>query len=179
MQATFHPFPTLHTARLVLRQLVAADAPEIFVHRSDPRMLEFVDIPVATTLEDAQQFIGKINAGIAENASIFWAIALKSNPKLIGTICLWNLSVEKSAAELGYMLHPDFQGQGYMQEALVSTVAYAFDVMEVRLIEAFCQAKNIPSVRLLERNGFVRSGEGDGYLHFAYGIAQYQAETHR
>ena len=167
MITPFHPFPTLHTERLLLRQLVAADAPEIFVHRSDPRMLEFVEIPVAKTLEDASQFIQKIDAAIAEQASIYWVITLKNHPALIGTICLWNLSVETATAEMGHMLHPDFQGQGYMQEALIRVVDYAFEVMRADWITAFPHRNNVRSIRLLERNGFVRSGESEGYVQFA------------
>lgn len=166
MLAQFVPFPTLHTERLELRQLRPEDAPEIFVHRSDPRMLEFAEIVPARTLEDARQHIQKINAGIADGASVFWGITLKNSPALIGTICLWNISVEKSAAELGYMLHPDFQGKGYMQEALVSVVAYGFEIMQANLMEAFSHPKNGPSIRLLERNGFVCTGEVDGYAVF-------------
>ena len=166
MFTQFTPFPTLHTERLELRQLVEADTPELFVHRTDPRMLEFLEIVPAKTFEDVRQLIEKINTNVAEGNSVFWAMCLKNQPKLIGTICLWNLSPETSTAEIGYMLHPDFQGQGYMQEALVSVVAYGFDVMQAGLIEGFVHAKNMPSIRLLERNGFVPGGEKDGYLAF-------------
>lgn len=166
MFTNFDPFPTLHTERLTLRQLVATDAGEIFVLRSDPRMLTFLEIVPARTLEDVRPVMQRINANLADGTAVFWAIALKSSPKLIGTICLWNISVEKSTAELGYMLHPDFQGKGYMQEALVSTVAYGFEVMQASLIEAFSHSGNIASVRLLERNGFVCSGEKEGYSAF-------------
>ena len=166
MRTHFIPFPTLQTERLDLRPLVAEDAPQLFVQRSDPRMLAFVEIVPPGTLEEIGEFIQKINAGVAAGESVFWAVALQNSPELIGTICLWNLSVAQSTAELGYMLHPDFQGQGYMQEALVSVVAYGFDVMQANLIEAFSHPENIPSIRLLERNHFVRTGEVEGYAVF-------------
>lgn len=166
MRTQFVPFPTIYTERLELRQLVEADTPELFVHRTDPRMLEFLEIVPAKTLEEVQQFIRKINASVEDGSSVFWAMSLKNQPALIGTICLWNLSPETSTAEIGYMLHPDFQGQGYMQEALVSVVAYGFDVMQAGLIEGFVHVKNMPSIRLLERNGFKPGEEKNGHIAF-------------
>ncbi len=174
MHTQFIPFPTLHTPRLTLRPLTAEDAPELFVHRSDPRMLEFVDIVPAQTLEEVQQFIRKINANVEDGLSVFWAMSLKDHPALIGTICLWNLSVEKSTAEIGYMLHPDFQGRGYMHEALASVVAYGFEVMKADLIKACSHPKNIASIRLLEKNGFKWTGDIEGYTVYAQSIDQYK-----
>ncbi len=129
-------------------------------------MLEFLDIVPARTLEDVRPVMQRIAANIVDGTSVFWAIALKDSPTLIGTICLWNISVEKSTAEIGYMLHPDFQGRGYMQEALVTVLAYGFEVMQAQLIEGFCHPQHVASIRLLERNGFVRAGEVDGLAAF-------------
>ena len=159
MQTHFVPFPKLYTARLELRALVPTDAPEIFVFRSDLRMLEFIGRAPAKTVEEAEGWMQTV-----EKETTFWGITLKNSPRLIGTICLWNLAPETATAEIGYVLHPDFWGQGIMQEALVSVVAFGFEVMEARIIEAHLQPGNLRSARLVERNGFVLDGEKDGYL---------------
>ncbi len=99
------------TERLQLRQLALSDEHEIYVMRSDPRIIQYLDrAPKPRDLDAARHFIQNINAGVAENRAVYWAITLKNNPALIGTICLWNISPEKSSVELGYSLHPDFQG---------------------------------------------------------------------
>ncbi len=167
MHTHFFPFPTLYTARLQLRALRPTDAPEIFIHRSDPRMLEFVDIVAARELADAEQFIQQIQDGIAAGHWIYWGITLRERSLLIGTICLWHLLPETSTAEIGYMLHPDFQRQGYMQEAIISVINYGFTSMQVRTLVALPQTENIASIRLLERNRFVHSGDKGGYGLFA------------
>src|ERR1700722_1400183 len=101
------PFPTLETERLVLRQLDASDENEIFRLRSDEKVNEFLDRPKANTLDDAKRFIEKIAKGINNNENLYWAITLKNEKKLIGTICLWSFSLEKNSAEIGYELLPD------------------------------------------------------------------------
>lgn len=84
----FTPFTKLATKRLTLRQLNMEDEKEIFVHRSDERILKYIDIPKAETIEDARNFIEKINKGIDENEWVYWEITFKNDSQLIGTICL-------------------------------------------------------------------------------------------
>ncbi len=151
----FTPFPILSTERLTLRQLRIDDKKEILFMRSDEEMLEFIDIPKAETLEDARDYIRMINKGVSENEWIFWGITLQENDqKIIGTICLWNISIDKNKAEIGYVLHPDVQGKGIMQEAAEKVIEYGFKSMELNTIEADLHPKNIKSIKLLERNDF-------------------------
>jgi ribosomal-protein-alanine N-acetyltransferase len=84
----FTPFTKLATKRLTLRQLNMEDEKEIFVHRSDERILKYIDIPKAETIEDARNFIEKINKGIDENEWVYWEITFKNDSQLIDTICL-------------------------------------------------------------------------------------------
>lgn len=90
----FNPFPYLSTDRLHLRQLSRQDENETFILRSDERVLQYIDIPKAKTIDDAREFIDKINTYVLNNESILWAISLKNNTALIGTICFWNIDKE-------------------------------------------------------------------------------------
>src|SRR5579871_6749068 len=118
----FIPFPNLKTERLIFRQLNADDKDEIFKLRSDESVNQFLDRPKANSIDDALQFIDKIDGFIKNGESIMWAIVLKDDPKLIGTICLWNFQNENTEAEIGYELLPEFQGKKIMQEAISASV---------------------------------------------------------
>ena len=85
------PFPRLITDRLVLRQLEMQDDGEIFFLRSDETVNKFLVSPIAKSIQDARDFINKINENIANSESVYWAITVKGNNKLIGTICIWNI----------------------------------------------------------------------------------------
>lgn len=151
----FTPFPNLATKRLNLRQFSTADENEIFFMRSDDDINRHTGIKKATSVEDARQFIHKINALISNNESILWGITLKDADNLIGTICLWNIEPEKNEAEIGYVLLPAFQGKGFMQEAVAKVIEYGFTVMQLRSILADLTAANTKSIQLLEKTGFV------------------------
>ncbi|MBK9731843.1 MAG: GNAT family N-acetyltransferase [Chitinophagaceae bacterium] len=151
----FTPFPALTTERLSLRPLTTDDANEIYIHRSDERILEFLDMPKATSVEDALAFIQRITNHVANNESIFWGIQLINDPYLIGSICLWNIEVAEDKAEVGYVLHPDYQGKGLMQEALAAVIDFGFNHLHLKIIVADLHSGNKKSLQLLQRNGFV------------------------
>jgi ribosomal-protein-alanine N-acetyltransferase len=151
----FKPFPKLFTNRLILRRLILKDENEILFLRSHPKILEFINIRKASSLKDARAYIQMINKGIIKNESILWGMTLQENAKkVIGTICLWNISKEQNRAEIGYVLHPAFQGKGIMQEAVEKVIDYGFKTMNLDTIEADLDPENVRSVRLLERNNF-------------------------
>jgi RimJ/RimL family protein N-acetyltransferase len=150
----FTIFPLLTTQRLVLRQLRINDADEILALRSDKKVNEFLDRPRAINKKDARDFIKKIQKGIKNNECIYWVITLKEKDILTGTICCWNFSFEKSTAEIGYELLPDFQGKGIMQEAISAIIDWGFNKMKLDIITALTKKENKNSIRILIKNNF-------------------------
>ena len=155
MICNFTPFPTLHTQRLILRQLTLHDEQEIFELRTNDAVNRFLNRQKPQSLQDVRQFIQLITDNVQKNETVYWAIALAHDPKLIGTIILWNLKPENDMAELGYELLPQYQGQGLMQEALTSVIGYGFTNMQLKTIEAGVHIHNNSSIKLLEKNHFI------------------------
>jgi RimJ/RimL family protein N-acetyltransferase len=154
--------PELHSLRLKLRSLEDKDLTALYALRSSEQVNRYLDRPPARSLEDVQAFISKIRDGIAGNQSFYWAITLKNQPGLIGAICIWNISVDIKTAELGYELHPDHQGKGYMQEAITLVISFAFDGIGLSVLEAHSHKDNRASTKLLLKNGFeLETGKND------------------
>ncbi|GGX14670.1 GNAT family N-acetyltransferase [Aquimarina muelleri] len=150
----FIPFPNLQTDRLLLRQLKKEDANSILFLRSDAIVNKYVKRPKTDTVQDAIDFINKINNGIIEHDWIFWGITINGNPDLIGTICLWNFSEDQKIAEIGYDLHPEFHKKGIMNEALNSILNYGYKSLNLEIVEAYTHKNNEASKNLLFNNGF-------------------------
>ncbi len=156
LQLNFNPFPELSTERLVLREISPADANEIFQLRSDKNVMQFLDRPLAQSMDDAIALIKKIAGGHNENENITWAITLQKLPKLIGTIGFWRIDKENYRAEIGYLLHPGEQGKGLMQEAIAVVLKYGFETMKLHSVEANVNPANNASIKLLEKNNFTK-----------------------
>jgi ribosomal-protein-alanine N-acetyltransferase len=145
----------LHTSRLLLRPLQETDEDFIYSLRSNEQVNRFIDRAPAKNIEDAKTFIKKISEAVAEYRSYYWGIILRETNTMIGTICVWNFSDDRKSAELGYELHPDFQGSGYMDEAMKEVIGFVFRSGLARL-EAQTHKDNVASTKLLLKNGFVR-----------------------
>lgn len=152
----FTPFPTLTTNRLVLRQITVEDAPELFFQRTDERVMKYIERPRPKDINDTITFINTISDLRDKNEIITWGIALKENPKLIGTVVYLNFKKEHYRAEFGYALHPDYWRKGIMDEVAKAVIDYGFNVMKLHSIEANINPENIASQKLLEKHKFVR-----------------------
>lgn len=151
-------FPEIKTERLSLRKIEELDCDNILFLRSDVTVNKFIERPEnrkTRNKTDAIKFIKEINEAFDKNKSISWGITLKNNPKVIGTICLWNFSENKKTAEVGYDLDPEYQRIGIMNEALNSIIDFGFNKLKLDTIEAFTHKENENSKKLLEKNEFV------------------------
>jgi len=152
-------FPKLTTDRLILRKATKADGNEILFLRSDQSVNKYINRPPTKNLKEAEDFMEKIENGIQKGQNINWNITLKNDPKMIGTICLWNFSEDQKIGEVGYDLHPQFHGKGIMSEALKCVVNFGFQKLNLEKIEAYTHRENESSKRLLENNNFTLVSE--------------------
>lgn len=154
LSVNFDPFPVLTTNRLLLRRVESSDVNEILFLRSDERVLKFLNRLPAHSLSEASEFIQSLKKFEENNNAITWAVTLKDERQLIGTICFWNIQKEHYRAEIGYVLHPDFQGKGIMKEAVTEVLKFGLVTMKLHSVEAIVDPRNASSIKLLEKNGF-------------------------
>ena len=156
LSPNFNPFPDLHTERLALRRITQEDAGDFLVLRSDKNVMQYIGRPLAVTVNDALELINVIEDLLANNNGITWGITLRDKNVLVGTIGLWKLMKEHYRAEIGYLLNPALQGKGIMQEAIRPVLDYGFKNIGLHSIEANVSPDNKASIKLLERNHFIR-----------------------
>lgn len=152
----FLPFQNIETPRLLLRRVNANDVDEIMALRGNPETMRYIPRPLVKTIEDAMEHLAMIDAKIESNEGINWGITLKGNSKLLGIIGHYRIQPQNYRAEIGYMLLPEFHGQGIASEAVKATVAYGFEVLQLHSIEAVIDPDNIASEIVLQKNGFVK-----------------------
>ena len=150
----FQSFPELRSSRLLLRNLNSNDRKMMFFLRSDKKVNAFIKREGAKKIDDAIDFMNMIQKGFEDGDNINWAICRKEDEKMIGSVCLWNFSEDLKTAEAGYSLHPEYQNQGIMHEALSSVIEFGFGILNFEHIVAYTHYANQNSIKLLEKNGF-------------------------
>ena len=130
------------------------DYEDLYKIRFHPEVLKHIKRDIVKDKLEMKTFISERLEAVKNNNLCFWGISKINNPKLIGTICLWNFNESKTVAEVGYELHPEFHGKGLMSEAMKTVLNFGFSTLNIKSIEAFTSKHNKSSKSLLNKFGF-------------------------
>lgn len=149
----------IETNRLILKEIDESHADDILNIRSNEVINQFVKRTPPKTNYDALDFILTIKKRTRNNETFFWGISQKDQPNLIGTICLWKFSNDRTEAEVGYELLPEFHRKGIMSEALAAVLNFGFNKLNLHEIVAMTNKFNENSKGLLLKHDFVLQQE--------------------
>lgn len=158
LQIDLSIFPILKTDRLTLRRLDLNDLKPMYTMCTHPEVMKYIPVSLTQSEEDVKEYIHSIDKRMDSKECINWVITLKETGEMIGTIGFYRMKLEHYRAETGYMTLPQFNGKGYVTEALAATINYAFSTMKLHSIEALVNPENIGSIKVLEKCGFKKEG---------------------
>ena len=101
-----------------------------------------------------------------------WYLVLRNNEgkpeTLVGTCGYKGKPLPDGTVEIGYSILAEYQRKGYATEAAKALIDRAFSYPEVNRVIAETFPELLPSIRVLEKNGFVLIGTGSdpGVIHF-------------
>jgi RimJ/RimL family protein N-acetyltransferase len=150
-------FP-LATKRLLLRPFVADDLDAVHDMQSREEVTRYLNWGPMSRDEARVMLerISKLTGFDGEGEGLRLAGVTTDDGMLIGDFSLWRISREHNTGEIGFVLHPDRQGKGYAQEAMTVLLGIGFDRAGFHRIVGRCDARNLPSARLMERLGMRR-----------------------
>jgi len=149
---------TLSTPRLCLRPLRLGDAQALFAIHGDARVVRYWSTQPWTSLDQARALIDADLKALPVGEYVRLALELRATGDVIGTCSLFHLAPQCRRAEMGYALAHAHWGAGLMHEALSALLHYGFGVLGLNRVEADVDPRNAPSVRSLQRLGFLHEG---------------------
>jgi len=166
----------LSSPRLHLRPLQESDVDLVLELFTDPEVMEYAGGLVRS--EKIQtEMASSIRRG-ADGSIGVWCICKAQTKEPIGTIALLPLPVEledtdwklvrmgempEGDIEIGYFLRKCEWRQGYGSEAVSCLLEFAFSLSGYKEIVAVIDPRNTASRRVLERAGFVSTGDRRAY----------------
>ncbi len=105
------------------------------------------------------------NRSLASGSAVPLFIERREDGVLVGAITLDN--IRRGPAQdgtLGYWIGQPFARQGYMGEAILALVHFAFEELDLSRIQAACLPENKASRGVLEKSGFKYEGVAQSYL---------------
>jgi ribosomal-protein-alanine N-acetyltransferase len=153
----------IETARLRIRPFVPDDWRAVHAFASDAATMTFRP-EGQMTAEQTRDFIAE-HLGEGRKS---YAVDLLAEDHLIGQMD-FHLWYGPRTYEIGWLIDPRYQGQGYATEAAAALLKYGFEALQLHRIIATCQPENPASYRVMEKLGMRREA------HFRKG--QYHDES--
>ena len=112
------------------------------------------------TQDGAKEFAQKHSG---EEAECF-ALILKADERLIGHM-IFHPWFGPQTYEVGWVVNPAYQGNGYATEAAYALLKYGFETLQAHRVIATCQPENPASYRVMEKIGMRREGHFQQCIH--------------
>ena len=142
----------LATPRLTLRPLEPGDARSTFAYAGDPVHTRYMMFLPYASVEETEAYLREAAAQWGEERPAFYEFAILRGGEHIGGVSLYRME-DPATGELGWVLHPAWQGQGFACEAARAVIDWARDSLGLRRIIAQCDSENSASSALMRRLG--------------------------
>ena len=148
----------IETARLWLRRFTSGDAAFALRLLNEPSFIQNIGDRGVRNLEQAVRYLedGPL-ASYAKNGHGLEAVLLKESGQTIGMCGVLKRDALPDR-DVGYAFLPEFWSQGYAREAVAATLSAARETLKLEAVAAYVSPGNAPSIRLLEKFGFVETG---------------------
>lgn len=154
----FRNIPVLETERLVLRKMQKTDADDMYDYARRAETTEYLMWNPHPNRKFSYQYLVYLNQRYKQGEFYDWALEYRDSGKMIGTCGFTRFDQSNSAAEVGYVINPDYRGRGLATEALRRVIRFGFDYLELHRIEAKYMDGNDASRRVMEKCGMVFEG---------------------
>ena len=147
------------TDRLIIRTFHPADTDAAHAWLSDPEVARYSlwDVHSREQSEARIRDRAALTPPVPVGHWAEYAIALKPTNRAIGSLSLKIEDDVSWQAEIGWVLHPHYQGQGLATEAARALMLYAIP-LGVHRFSAVADPRNTASIRVMERLGMRQEG---------------------
>lgn len=149
------PIPT---ARLWLRPFEDADQPFLADLMARPDVVRWLYEPPQAAEDIARSMPDRLRriALTAPGDTVQLVMVTQAAGQAVGHVSLHWIDNPHRQGEVGFIVHPDHQGQGYATEGAGALLAIGFDIVGLHRIVGRLEARNVPSAHVLERLGMRR-----------------------
>jgi ribosomal-protein-alanine N-acetyltransferase len=149
--------PTFATRRLAIRPYRKSDLKGLHALYSDAHNLRYWSVPANASIEETRRQM-RWHLAYRPQWYCMWAVVEKKSRKLIGMVNYHQRMQRSKRADVGWLILPDYQGRGFMTEAMRPLLRYMIDELGLHKVEALIMPANKPSRALARKLGFRLEG---------------------
>jgi [ribosomal protein S5]-alanine N-acetyltransferase len=148
--------------RLVIRDHLKSDLKAMHQWMSNHVTMKFLDWKTDSIDQTSDKLSEAMaDAGSSNRKKYFFAVERRDSSKIIGEVGFTVLSKNDfgGIAESGYFFIPQYWGQGFASEALITVNNFVFDELKLHKVVAGCDAENRASEKVMLKCGMIKEGE--------------------
>ncbi|MBU1142201.1 MAG: GNAT family N-acetyltransferase [Firmicutes bacterium] len=152
MKSVIHP---IYTKRLILRPFEYKDINDVHEYASDPDITKYM-LFGPNTLEETKSFVHLIvETWYHEEPLKHYEMIVEKDGQVLGAVSI-HLADDLLEGEMGWILKSSYWNQGYITEAATALKEFAIMELKVKRIVSHCDARNIGSMKVMEKIGLKR-----------------------
>ena len=149
---------TLHGEHIYLRAIEPSDLAFLYQIENDERFWTVSNTQKPFSKFLLQQYLDNAQQDIYEAKQLRLVVCEKQSGNSVGMIDLFNFEPKHRRVGTGILIEPNYWHNGFASEAIFLIANFAFQNLDVHQIYANIGASNKASIKLFEKNGFVKSG---------------------
>ena len=143
---------SIRTSRLLLRPATMDDVEAMHEVLTNETAMQFWSTLPHSDIEQTRTWVGSM---VDTNPEEGLDYIIEYKGKLIGKAGCWRMP------EIGFIIHPDYWGQGFVSEALAAIIPSIFKHFPAPALEADVDPRNAGSLAVLKKLGFAETGRGE------------------
>ncbi len=113
-----------------------------------------------------KQYLENSHLDIYEAKQLRLIIELANSEQPIGMVDLFDFNPQHKRAGIGILIHPNYQKNGYANEALDHLIAYCFKHLNLHLLYANITSDNLNSLHLFRGKHFIEVGIKKDWIYY-------------
>lgn len=146
-----------------IRPLEKKDLPYIYQQENSRKVMALWFQEAYTSLEELQILYERHILDQTERRFV-----VEDDNQFIGVVELVYIDTLHRNTEIQIIIHPDHQGNGYAQAAMMAGVEYAFKVLNMHKVYLYVDIDNAAAIHIYKKVGFIEEGVLRGHF-FAEG----------
>lgn len=148
----------LSSPRLLFRKMSRKDAQDMFDYAQRAEVTKYLLWHEHKDLAYTKRYLAYVESCYRAGSFFDFALVDKASGRMIGTCGFTRFDYANDAAEIGYVLHPDYWNKGLATEAVQTIMEYGFNTLGLHRIEAKYMKDNAASRRVMEKCGMQLEG---------------------
>lgn len=100
----------------------------------------------------------KFTKRIEEDGVFDFIVERSSDGAQMGVVYIWQCISTRKSWEIGYVILPEFQGNGYCLESANLLISFAFNELNAHKVIGMCHCDNLRSASVMEKAGMSKQG---------------------